>query len=218
MDPILKYAGGFEDVIPVLVILAVIISQIVKAGKAVSRSKPGQRPRQVAPPPRPAATPSRPQAPPLDPEDEMRRFLESLGAPTPRPASARPPPPPPPPVPAARPLVAETRKPDTQPRRTPRTATPKRFPLKPAPRRAEPVRLRPEPFPLSPAYRTAETRKRIRQETQVSFRRPDASQRVRKLRGALATRGGLTHGILMREILGPPIGLRRRTPLTPPGA
>ena len=110
MQPMIHMAGGFEDIIPVVVIFGVLISKVVRASRKGKKGEVELEPESSAK--RPAGT------------DELRKFLETITgtaaapeAPAPRPvarpvpvASVAPAPPPPPVVVAAREPVLEPAK------------------------------------------------------------------------------------------------------------
>ncbi len=98
--------AGFDDLIPVIIIITVIITRIMKAAreaKPLVPPAPGDRPRST---PRP-----QPQAQPSQPADELREFLEALSG-----VRQERPEPPPPPVQVQRPTARDRRQPPPPPR------------------------------------------------------------------------------------------------------
>ncbi len=176
--------AGLDDLIPVIIIIAVIITRIVKA------SKQG---RPLTPPPPPGERPARePQAPSPEPADELRQFLEALsGVPQQRPST-----------PQSSPLQAGLRA-VTQPPSPPpvnRTAL-KIPPLMPA--------------PPTPKVKPKPPRKRRHWEQEPPKPRPmvveecDLSPLRKALDEHLSDRQSLRGAWLLREVLGPPVGLRQ---------
>lgn len=192
--PRMMSSAGIDDLIPVLVFLAIAIGQIMKAR---AKARQGGEDREQRPPPSGSASP----------QDELQEFLRSLSGAPPPPATPVPPPAPPqirPPrrVPAAAPPVrpqprawSPTPVPNRPPPRT-RTAAPP-----PVPTATRVVALPQAPDPDASAYAT---------ETKV---RKSAVASRRQLRIALGkdliSRQSLRKAIVLKEIVGSPLGSRR---------
>lgn len=188
-------SGGFDGLFWVVVVIIAIIAQIVKSRKQFDQGAPKQ------------------DAPPGgDPAEELRKFLDGLG-------QAQKAPPAPPPVPP-------TPVPPPTPRPTPKQAAPSRPPPVQAPRPPPVVRRMPEP-PVP--VREVVTRPRAPEpehvpteaEVMARFRAELAAKATtgkkvtrwqRLLAEQLSThdRRLLQEAMLLREILGPPVALRRR--------
>jgi len=164
--------AGFDDLIPVIIIITVIITRIVKAakqGKPLVPPAPGTRPR---PTPRPQPQPQAGQ-----PADELRQFLQALSGvqePPPTPVQVRPPQPPPPPAKAKRRVV--------------KAAAPK----PPQPKKPAPFWNQPPPAPRPVIVEACELT-------------PARQELNKHLEDATSLRGAW----ILREVLGPPVGLRR---------
>jgi hypothetical protein len=178
---------------------------------------PRARPTETLPRPRETVRP-----PPEMREDErMRKFLEALGVPksslppVARPSST-PPPAPQRPVPrASRPLPRPTPAPPQLPRPIPRRVPveetyepePIRRPVPEPPSMLPQVEPPPAPVAIEPP---PEIRAPIYVPTGIERHRPQLGA----LRASLRNRSEFQRAILLREILGPPLGLQTR-PTTP---
>ena len=168
MQPIIYMAGGFEDIIPVVVILGVLISKIVKASRKAKQGDGDIEPDE--PPKRPAAP------------DELRKFLETITGTATEPAA-----PVRPPAPRAVPVVKAI----------------------PAPPPAPVISAPPE------ARRTPGKRHAHGAPVQRQY---DWNQRPTKRKTLLVEplaigkdlvdRKTLAKAVVLREILGPPLGLQ----------
>tara|TARA_B100000809_G_scaffold247932_1_gene277498 strand:- start:2479 stop:3096 length:618 start_codon:yes stop_codon:yes gene_type:complete len=190
-----------ETLVPIIAVIVWIVSSIARAGK---KGKPTQRERHTPMPSRPASG---------EPQEQLRDFLEQLSGQSttpaePPPAYENPPDPSAPPVPASRPSVRDA--PPVQ-RQTQRVPT------------AQPVTLP----PLAPVDQTEhgdrscsvdEARSRITRlrgakspsyEVVGTLRRR-SSRAAKRLIGDLAHPDTARKAILLREILGPPLGLQDR--------
>ena len=189
MTPLVQKAGGFEGILPVLVIVGVIIAQIIKASKNLSRKGGDRRP---PPPSAPGLGPGR------EPRDEIREFLAALTGEQPQPEPQRAPAPPPPPR-AAR--VAAPARPVPQ--------APK--PVIPA---AEPAVSR-KPAGQSARVGTTGVSRGDRREFSWDARGRRASAGISPARGAivkgLSDRRALARAIVLKEILDAPLSLRSRS-------
>jgi hypothetical protein len=213
------------DLIWVVIVVIAIISQLVKAGKKAQKE---------ARPPSPM-----PQSPSEAPEDELRRFLESL---TGIPSEAPPSRPPVSPPPVAQP---SHRAPATVPPPIPVRVKPPRAPvvikrvryddMLTAQRQARDARVaqrstpppprlvkktvelkppQPAPMPVSPAPVVATAAPVPQRDEPLRTQRPERTVlTIRRLRlalgGDLTSRASLQKAILLQEVLNQPIALRR---------
>jgi hypothetical protein len=142
----LPLASGFDTTVFVIVVVATLVSQILKAARRAPQ--PGDPA---------AAEPTRPPPPATAPEDELRKFLSSLTGMADEAPSA--PPRPPPPAPVAVPAIASRRSQmPVRKRPAPRVprVRPARVTAKPVHRRApQPPRRAGKPALLRPARTTA---------------------------------------------------------------
>ena len=187
MNGIVQKAGGFEELFPVLMIIAVIISQIIKAKKKLRNDVPP-----VLPP-----DGTRPE-----PRDELREFLNALSGGM-APAPPQPPPaqevnptrvprqgpvartPPPPPVAAVAPAA-----------RTVRRKAPK--PVAPVPKQ-QPARVvtpvvKPQPTPVH--------------GMRVQCEKRDVSPELSTVMADLGDRRSLARAFVLREVLDVPLSIR----------
>ncbi|MBL7077989.1 MAG: hypothetical protein ISS31_11030 [Kiritimatiellae bacterium] len=183
--------AGIDDLIPVVIILTVVIARIMKA---VKQGKPLVPPPPATNRPRPR-TPLEPDA--VQPAEELREFLAALsGAPQQR---TEPPPPPPvqiqpPPTPAARPVSTPPRA-HARKWKRPKQGHHAAAAAVPAP----PKPTKPAPFWNQPAPKP---RPIIVEACELSPMRQELNKHLedtRSLRGAW----------ILREVLGPPVALRR---------
>lgn len=191
-------AGGPAALLWILFVLITVVAQLIKA----ARRGGGQAPR-TGPPRGPAS----------NPEDELRDFLQGLSRPEqeappaefePPPPLRRapPPPPPPPPVPSPRPSprTAPAISMASEAAREPRVpVSPPLVTTSPSPPPPElslrtPIAVVHDPYALASA-----------RVSRLTVLRKETYEDVRN-------RTGLARGILLREILGPPVALRKRHP------
>lgn len=204
--------AGFQQLFPVILVLAVVVAQIVKAARRMSQGSKGR------PPP--------PDGPPAGPPDELRDFLQALAAgrmPPEQPTPAKPPPLPPPGSPPVQRQAAPAA------RKAPRPASEARPPAaqaRPAARQTPPLAAQvSRPTPRATEQRvhvpTTERRREVttrlaaapRPETYGAHRRPRLVAPDRNaILGDLSERRSLAKAVLLREILGRPLGLRRTGP------
>lgn len=192
--------AGFDAVIFLVIVVATIVAQVVKAARRVG----------TTPPPETRSMGGGP--------DELRRFLESLGGAQeqPRPPSSQPPArpiaeqrpmaqrqvplagsklPPPPPLPGFTPARRVARPTAPIPRATPVSFTPPAVARKPAV---------PAPKPSVDVYK-------VKQGAYLSREGVKETPELRResiLRKLLHKRS-VREAIVLREVLGPPVGLRR---------
>ncbi len=173
--------AGLDDLIPVIIVFTVIITRIIKAARAA-------KPLQPPPPPDRSVPPDAPRQPAREPADELREFLEALSGGEP----ARPKPPPPrtpvQPVPRQPILRAAPPPPPARPMMAERAmAQPTQRPVPARKTQPQPPRT----LPRSVYAHTTETN-------------PLRDSLTASLRG----RQSLRNAWLLREVLGPPVGLR----------
>jgi hypothetical protein len=175
-------SAGFDDLIPVVVIITVVIARIMKAakqGKPLVPPTPGDRPRPT------------PQTPANQPAEELRDFLQALsGA-----AQTRSEPPPPPPQPQAQ-AVRVTAQP--RQKRFAKRARPVQA-AKPAPQPPPTPPQKPAPFWNQPP---PAPRPVIVEACELN---PAREELNKHLEDATSLRGAW----LLREVLGPPVGLKQ---------
>ncbi|MDP6811354.1 MAG: hypothetical protein QGH31_11640 [Kiritimatiellia bacterium] len=183
--------AGIDDLIPVVIIISVIIARIMKAakqGKPMMPPPPGDRPQPT------------PQTPANQPAEELRDFLQALsGAAQTRSEPAPPPPPPPPPVPvpAQRPVAQKRFQAPPKPSRVRRRAKPVQA-ARQAPQPAPTTPQKPAPFWNQPP---PAPRPVIVEACELN---PARKELNKHLEDATSLRGAW----LLREVLGPPVGLR----------
>ena len=190
-------ASGAEGFIGFIVVLVIIVSQLVRAGKSISSA---------------AGKPQRPAERGHAPEDELRDFLKRLsqGADQPPPLLPRQPAPPPLPHRTAR-TTASSRPGAARGRSQPAP--------QPAPHRAQ--KVLPQPVPPAPAVIRAapapepETVPARAEPMRVTTPAAVASKAASRRRAGIVTvlkdREAARSAILLREILGPPLSLRRQS-------
>jgi len=187
MEEMFQVRAGLEDWFPLLIIFSVIVTQILKASRAAKPRPPSEGGGGRERPPRPVS----------DASEELREFIEQLSG-----GKAPPSKPAPPPVlasarPAARPAAAQ------RPARRTATRPP---PVPAAPRVAPPRPAAPRPSAVPPSG----LGKPIGTRRQAPRRRPraDIAPRLDEIVGRLDDRRALARAMVLREVLGPPLGLR----------
>jgi len=183
----------FEGMFWLIVIVVTIVTQIIKASK-----------RGAVPPPASEPGPDEDEGY-TAPDDELREFLESLAGAPPKPK-----PPAPrtaPPLVQPRPTVAPPPPPTPAPVQRRAASPPVRRAPAPAPRRA----ARPQPIPTVTAAQkpTALPSAEIRTIEVRGSARPRVSVLGKALVSQLREGNALHRAVLMREILGDPIALRK---------
>jgi hypothetical protein len=178
--------AGLDDLIPVVIIITVIIARIMKATK-------GAKP--LVPPPPDSSGEREPSAT----GDELREFLEALsGTKPPRPT----PPPAPPPVPQPQPVIPpQPQRPAPAPvhaRKWTRPRQGKRATAAPTPAPKPAPAPRPVRKPVAP---------RVARRP-VTVEACELSTLRKALDDHLSDRQSLRGAWLLREVLGPPVGLR----------
>lgn len=204
--------ADFEGVLPVLIFVGIVISQIVKAARGL---KSGPQPRPMPPPD--AAENLRRQA---SPEDEVRRFLESLsGQSAARPAPSAPAAPRP--AQAVRPASAlrTVSRPQPRPAQRPRAVAPppaapppipRKSPSSPAPSR-RPSSTPPPPQTPRPATQAEALAAPAWAVSLAADRSATSSVYdtvTRESIHPILKRTTLKDAVLLREIMGPPVALR----------
>ncbi len=179
--------AGIDDLIPVVIILTVIISRIIKAA---TQGKP------LAPPPPADRMRPTPQPPVRQPEEELREFLQALSGVAQ--TRSEPLPSPPPPVPAQRPVAHKRFQAPPKPSRATQPAKPVRT-ARPAPQPAPTPARKPAPFWNQPA---PAPRPVIVEACELN---PSRAELNKHLEDARSLRGAW----ILREVLGPPVALRR---------
>ena len=190
-----------EALVPIIAVIVWIVSSIARAGK---QGQPAQRERS-SPTPSPSSA--------GDPQEQLRDFLEQLSGQSTTPAEpsteapAGAPDLPADPVPAARPIVRDAPQVRQQTQRVPS---------------AQPVTLPPlaadhQTKHEDRSYSANEARSRITQargEGSASYTvgplRRRSSRAAKRLIGDLAHPNTARKAILLREVLGPPLGLQDR--------
>lgn len=181
-------ASGGEGLFWLAVAIFVIISKIVQASK------------KNAPPTR---KPDQPDAADFSPEEELRDFLKRLSpgtesVPPPMPQPQRPVPPP---LPAQAARTTTSSQPGAARARQPAT------PTRAAAPKARPVPL-PQPLPAQEVV-AAVKREPVRSRAPAAAVPAPENQRRAALIADLRNRESLREAIILREILGPPLALRR---------
>ncbi len=215
LPPLHSVRAGFDDLIGVVFVLAIIVSRIIGAlrkdrKRAEELAAPGERP--VVAPPAPVRPPGEDEL--NVPGRELREFLESLARGSDVPVPPSPPPVPRPPAPVVlvpRPTAAgrhagESRAAARAEQRADRRRTaPSVTPPPPPPLASAPAPSIPVPTAVLPppeqlpalAYALAPTLPAP----------PPGVSRARLLM-QLRTPDSVREAVVLREILGPPIGLR----------
>lgn len=167
-------AAGGQDLIPLVIIIVVVLAQIIKAAKGGSRPAPGQ--------PGPSQ-----QADDVftAPQDELKKFLESLSG-----GMSQPPPEQPPPLPRKQSRVMRIKQPAQPPViETVSVEEVKTSPLQESPKAARQADMQIEAPPIHVMPVTQNIRPQIAYE--------------------LISRQSIRKAIVLREILGPCLALRR---------
>ena len=203
--------AGIDDLIPVVIVITVVIARIIKATK---QQGPANRPS-----PRPSSNE------PVAPGDELRDFLKTLGAPTP----PRPPAPAasPPPLPVERPVMRKTAPTPAPAVAARRNVTPRR-PARKFAKPQAPGRLRtalqgmahahkegraaqdaaaPPPKPAKPAPFWNQP---APPPAPIVVEACELTPAREELNKHLEDRNSLRGAWLLREVLGPPVALRRQ--------
>ncbi len=179
--------AGLDDLIPFVVILTVIITRIMKAAK---QGKP------LPPPPADRTRPT-PQAPTTQPGEDLRQFLQALSGAA---QTSSEPPPPPVPTQAIRVTAQPQRKsPPPPPRRQ------KRFAKRGKP--AQAAQSAPQP-PPTPSSRKRHGKQEPPKPRPIVVEACKLSPLRVALNEHLADKQSLRGAWLLREVLGPPVGLR----------
>lgn len=192
-----------EALIPIIAIIVWIVSSIVKAGKQGQPARGEQQ------------TPGPSRSPAEDPQDELRKFLEQLSGGAAPPQAEAPPPP------AAEPSPPPIYEPP--PNEVPPPVR-ERSHVREAPRVQQPPAVQPRrPATQEPAHpdrscSVDEARERIIQSREFIASKTHAAPRqkqqmssaLRRLIGDLTRPETARKAIILREILGPPLGLQDR--------
>ena len=194
-----------------LIAIAALFQLLSKAVTKARKSESDETPRRPAPKvPRPNQ-----RAPAESDADRIRKFVEALG----QPPSSTPPPPiaPRTDIPPRR--LAPVQPPPVIPRawglpRARREITQKESPSPEQPSRVEKIVVPPVPAAAAPAFEVHEIQRQPIVKTPVEvyaaatrpiINRPDLKTNIASL---LASKSGLREAIILREVFGPPLGLR----------
>ena len=199
-------ADGFEAIFWIVVIVGSLIAQIVKA------SRQGKQ-RRDAMGEAPQAGPGgeRPQS---APNEDLEAFLRNLSGEKPRRRkTTSPPPPPPPPPPLASPAqAARRRKKPPVPRAKPAVPRAKPVASVPPPVTAKRAAARRQPAGAAEQDRTW----RLRTKSAYALKKEQAERKRSELLDALDGADSIRKAVLLREILGPPVALRKSMAGTAP--
>ena len=205
-------AVSLDNLLFLLLIAAAALFQLLskavrKAGKSDSNETSSS--------PRPQTPRPTQRAPRQSDADRIRKFLEALG----QPPSSTPPPPVAPRTDIPPRRLAPVQPPPVIPRawglpRARREITQKESPSPELPSRVEKIVVPPVPAAAAPAFEVHEIQQQPIVKTPVEvyaaatrpiINRPDLKTNIASL---LASKSGLREAIILREVFGPPLGLR----------
>jgi len=204
--------ASLDNLLFILLIAVAALFQLLS--KAVTKARKKQSD-ETSTPPMPPRPPQVPRAPAGSDADRIRKFLEALG----QPPSSTPPPPiaPRTDIPPRR--LAPVQPPPVMPRewrlpRERREITQKESPSPELPSRVEKIVVPPVTAAAAPAFEVHEIQQQPIVKTPVEvyaaatrpiINRPDLKTNIASL---LASKSGLREAIILREVFGPPLGLR----------